>query len=66
VGYDNAHYPKVGTGPAAKSQQRSRGCDHRHYRERLTWYDFESPERLIEDFWRDVQTILDEEGVPWT
>jgi hypothetical protein len=66
LGYDNAHPPKIGAGPAQKSRRKGRGCDHRHFRERLTWYDFESSEKLIEDFWRDVHTILEEEGVPWT
>lgn len=66
LGYDNAHPPKIGSGPAQKSQQRSRGSDHRHFRERVTWYDFESPGKLVEDFWNDVQTVLEEEGVPWT
>ena len=66
VGYDNAHAPPIGSGPARKSQQRAKGFDHRHFRERITWYDFESPVKLMEDFWADVQTILEEEGVPWT
>jgi hypothetical protein len=66
LGYDNAHAPKLGSGPAAKSQRRAGGCDHRHFRERLAWYDFESAGKLVEDFWTDVQTILEEEGVPWT
>jgi hypothetical protein len=66
VGYDNAHPPRIGGGPAANSQRRSRGYDHRHFRERVTWYDFESAGKLMEDFWKDVATILKEEGVPWT
>jgi hypothetical protein len=66
VGYDNAHPPKIGRGPARRSLRRSRGCDHRHFRGRITWYDFESPVKLMEDFWTDVQTMLEEEGVPWT
>ena len=40
LGYDNAHPPKIGKGPARKSLRRSRGCDHRHFRGRITWYDF--------------------------
>ena len=66
LGYDNAHYPNIGSGPARKSRQIGRGCDHRHYRDRITWYDFRSPVKLMEDFWRDVEIILEEEGVPWT
>lgn len=66
LGYDNSHPPKIGSGPAARSRRANRGCDHRHFRDRLSWYEFESPGKLMEDFWRDVQTILEEEGVPWT
>jgi hypothetical protein len=66
LGYDNAHYPRIGRGPARKSQRTGRGCDHRHYRNRITWYDFVSPVKLMEDFWNDVQSMLEEEGVPWT
>lgn len=66
LGYDNAHYPKIGSGPARNAQRVGRGCDHRHYRDAITWYEFELPVKLMEDFWKDVQTILEEEGVPWT
>jgi hypothetical protein len=66
VGYDNAHRPDIGTGPARRSRRRSRGRDHRHFHGRVTWYDFETPVKLMEDFWSDVQKVLEEEGVPWT
>jgi hypothetical protein len=66
VGYDNAHRPRIGSGPARKSRQSGRGCDHRHFRGAITWYDYESSVKLMEDFWRDVQCVLKEEGVPWT
>jgi hypothetical protein len=65
LGYDNAHWPRIGSGPSRRSQQKGRGCDHRHYRNRITWYDFESPVKLVEDFWRDVLALMKEEGVPW-
>jgi hypothetical protein len=65
LGYDNAHVPKIGSGPAKRSLREGRGCDHRHYRSRITWYDFESPAKLIEDFWTDVRALMKEEGVPW-
>ena len=65
LGYDNAHYPPIGSGPARKSRRKGRGYDHRHYRNRISWYDFHSAPKLIEDFWDDVQTLLKEEGVPW-
>ncbi len=66
LGYDNAHPPDVGSGPAMKSRRRGRPRDHRHFRGRVGWYDFESPVKLMEDFWKDVQTILEEEDVSWT
>lgn len=65
LGYDNAHYPKIGSGPSRRSQRIARGFDHRHFRERINWYDFESSTKLIDDFWTDVATIMGEEGVPW-
>ncbi len=66
LGYDNAHQPDIGSGPARKSRRRGRARDHRHFRGRVGWYDFKSPVKLMEDFWNDVQTILTEEGLPWT
>jgi hypothetical protein len=54
LGYDNAH--------AVKSQRknyRAKRCewDHKHDREQITHYDFESPGQLMEDFWADVNRI---------
>jgi hypothetical protein len=43
LGYDNAHWPKIGRGPSRRSQKKGRDCDHRHFRDRITWYVFESP-----------------------
>ncbi|MGE0024066.1 MAG: DUF6516 family protein [Hyphomicrobium sp.] len=63
VGYDNAHAPKVGSGPSAPSRQRSLAFDHRHFREKVTACPFVSAEKLLEDFWSDVETILKEEGI---
>jgi hypothetical protein len=63
LGYDNAHVPPVGTGPAAKSLRRRLDYDHRHWRQTVTAYQFQSPGKLLEDFWRDVEALLKEEGV---
>lgn len=63
VGYDNAHQAKVGTGPSAPSRTRELAFDHRHFRGDVTPYPFESPEKLLEDFWSDVEKILKEEGI---
>lgn len=65
LGYDNAHFPPIGSGPAQKSFRKSRAYDHRHRRNRITWYAFDSAPKLMEDFWNDVQSLLKEEGVPW-
>ena len=63
VGYDNAHTPKVGGGPSAPSRRRALAFDHRHFKGRVSAYVFTSPEKLLEDFWSDVETILKEEGI---
>jgi hypothetical protein len=54
LGYDNAH----------AVERRERRFDHRHHRKRAGLYEFRSPADLLEDFWRDVEAILKEEGVP--
>jgi hypothetical protein len=57
--------PKLGAGLQSVPDKKGRGCDHRHYRNRITWYDFKSASQLIEDFWADVRALMKEEGVPW-
>ena len=51
VGYDNAH----------EVRQRNKGFtgqritwDHKHHKERVQRYEFESPGKLMQDFWKDV------------
>ena len=51
LGYDNAHHI-----PGMKSNVPH---DHKHKGERTIKYDYESAEKLLEDFWRDVDKILD-------
>ena len=63
MGYDNAHSPDVGSGPSRRSRRRSLSYDHRHYREVTRAYAFETPAKLLEDFWADVERILKEEGI---
>ena len=65
LGYDNAHFPPIGSGPAQRSLRKSKGYDHRHRRNRVSWYAFDSAPKLMEDFWHDVRSLLREEGVPW-
>ena len=61
LGYDNAHAPKVSTGPSNRSA-RPAAFDHVHRGERIFPYAFRSPGDLLEDFWRDVDIVLREEG----
>ena len=63
VGYDNAHQLKVGSGPSARSRTRALSFDHRHFKGKITVYEFEASMKLLEDFWADVDTILKEEGI---
>ena len=64
LGYDNAHAPDVGSGPSRPSRRRALAFDHRHYRATVSVYDFETPAKLLEDFWSDVERLLKEEGIP--
>ena len=58
LGYDNAHHIKA----ARKKYGAKRVTwDHRHERERVEPYAFESAVQLLEDFWEDVERIIDEE-----
>jgi hypothetical protein len=62
VGYDNAHAPPRASGPAARSR-RPVAYDHIHRREAVAPYEFESPGRLLEDFWAEVEAALKREGI---
>ena len=66
LGYDNAHAPPAGSGPAQRSVRQGRSWDHRHWRETTQFYEFASPAKLLEEFWDDVKALLKEEGEPWT
>lgn len=50
LGYDNAHQS-----PGAKS---SAPHDHKHKNERIIQYDYQDAEKLLDDFWHDVEKIL--------
>lgn len=63
VGYDNAHRPQIGSGPSAASRTRVLAFDHRHIKGKVLAYTFETPLKLLEDFWADVEAILREEGI---
>jgi hypothetical protein len=58
VGFDNAHAHS-----SPRSRRKKFGCrrvtwDHKHNRETVFQYDFESPAQLIEDFWEEVGKIV--------
>ena len=57
-GIDNAH--------AYKPKRKRYGAgkttwDHRHLREKVAPYEFESAGSLLEDFWHEVYRIMDDE-----
>ncbi len=57
LGFDNAH--------AIRSARKGYGArkitwDHRHKRERISPYDYESASQLLEAFWREVERIIRE------
>lgn len=62
LGYDNAHRSPARSGPAGKSAQ-PLAFDHMHKGGRMRPYKFTSPEKLLIDFWADVEAILDEEDL---
>jgi hypothetical protein len=55
LGFDNAH----GFRPARRRYgARKTTWDHKHERERVSSYEFESAGQLLEDFWRAVEEII--------
>lgn len=63
IGYDNAHTPApTQRGPARRSRQPS-AFDHIHHGDRIKAYHFTTAENLLEDFWHDVETFLNAEGI---
>lgn len=59
LGYDNAHPLTIKRGMGS---QRTPTCDHRHRRDRIEPYEFRDAETLLQDFWSDVEAVLQEEG----
>lgn len=56
LGYDNAH----GIKPKKKKFGANRiAWDHKHKRNIVKAYEFENPDQLLEDFWKDVEKIID-------
>jgi len=57
LGYDNAH--------AIKPQRKKYGAkrlvwDHKHQRKNVEPYEFETAGQLLEDFWQDVNNMMNE------
>lgn len=58
LGYDNAH----GIKPQRKKYGAKRlAWDHKHKRKIVEPYEFENAGQLLEDFWRNVNRMMDEE-----
>jgi hypothetical protein len=55
IGYDNAH--AVNT-RKRKFARRSNTWDHRHVLKSVSSYRFENAEKLLADFWNDVDNVL--------
>ena len=54
IGFDNAHGIKLKTG---KFSGRKITWDHKHSREHVSDYGFESPGQLLEDFYKEIDKI---------
>ena len=56
IGYDNAHAIK----PKRKKYGASRIVwDHKHQQDMIEPYEFESAGQLLEDFWKDVNKVIE-------
>ena len=57
IGYDNAHAIKP---PKKKRFSGTRQIwDHKHQKTKVHPYEFESAFQLLEDFWQDVNSIIE-------
>lgn len=57
LGFDNSH----GFTPERKRfGGRKTTWDHRHRRDKIAPYEFESPGQLLEDFWREAERMMAE------
>ena len=54
IGFDNAHEVKLKKG---KFGGRKITWDHKHSRERMSDYEFESPAQLLEDFYKAIDKV---------
>lgn len=63
VRFDNAHAVRRPGGPYVK---KAKVYDHWHRSEkdRGQPYEFTTPMKLLQDFWREVKRVLDKRGIP--
>ena len=55
MGFDNAHAIR----PARKGYSaRKITWDHKHKRDKISPYEYESASQLLEDFWREAERIM--------
>ncbi len=55
LGFDNAHPIREGTGPGAQTRIE---YDHKHAGERIRFYQYSDAVTLLEDFWAEVEAVL--------
>jgi len=58
-GYDNAHPTQAIDGPGGK---KTRSQDHQHRGDTIRPYRFTDAASLLEDFWKNVDKILESKG----
>ncbi|MCC7005929.1 MAG: hypothetical protein IT497_04720 [Ottowia sp.] len=58
LGFDNAHAIHEGSGPGIRTRIE---YDHKHKGEQVKFYVYENAASLLEDFWTEVEMILQRE-----
>ena len=59
VGFDNAHAVRKRKGPGGRTRTE---MDHRHRLRTIRTYEYRDAASLLEDFWREVDSVLRERG----
>ena len=60
VGFDNAHPVRERSGPSGGRRKQQ---DHKHRLKTVRPYDYRDAATLLEDFWSEVEAVLNERGV---
>jgi hypothetical protein len=58
VGFDNAHAVPSGGG---RSRKKTVPFDHKHIKDKTRPYNFQGADKLLVDFWKEVDKILKED-----